>query len=115
MTTTGCSAQATEPFALRVIGPSMEPEFHDGNIIIVDPGHPLINGVYAVIEKHDSSGTEVIFGQYLERGRQRWLRYLNPAFDDIELPAEISVKGVVVQRNGRRRKEIKHYDYNVME
>ncbi len=29
---------ASEPFALRVMGDDMAPEFRDGHIIIVDPG-----------------------------------------------------------------------------
>ena len=45
MAQTGCSAEGQEPFALRVIGDSMAPEFLDGHIIVVDPGFPLFNGV----------------------------------------------------------------------
>lgn len=111
MTQSGCSAQGMEPFALRVIGSSMEPEFTDGNIIIVDPGHPVVNGVYAVVEKSDDHGTEVVFGQYFEDDSQCWIQYLNPAFENVELPTGFSVKGVVTQRNGRRRKDIKRYEY----
>jgi len=43
MEQTGCSSETTEPYALRVIGDSMSPEFEDGHIIVVDPGYPLIN------------------------------------------------------------------------
>ena len=111
MSQTGCSAQGMEPFALRVIGDSMAPEFCDGNIIIVDPGHPVVNGVYAVVEKIDEQGSEVVFGQYFDDGQRRWIEYLNPEFDSVALPSNFSVKGVIIQRNGRRRKEIKHYQY----
>ena len=107
MSQTGCSAEGMEPFALRVIGDSMEPEFQDGHIIIVDPGFPLLNGVYAVIRNND----EYIFGQYFSDDSGSWIRYLNPDFDDVKLEAGFKVKGIVTQRNGRKRKDIKHYDY----
>jgi SOS-response transcriptional repressor LexA len=107
MSQTGCSAEGMEPFALRVIGDSMEPEFQDGHIIIVDPGFPLLNGVYAVIRNND----EYIFGQYFKDDSENWIRYLNPEFDDVKLEAGFKVKGIVTQRNGRKRKDIKHYDY----
>ena len=108
MTQTGCSAEGMEPFALRVIGDSMEPEFQDGHIIIVDPGFPLLNAVYAVIRNNG----EFIFGQYFKEDSGSWVRYLNPEFDAVKLEAGFEVKGIVTQRNGRKRKDIKHYDYS---
>jgi len=110
MEQTGCSAEELEAFALRVIGDSMSPEFEDGHIIIVDPGHPLVNGAYVVIEQND----EFFFAQYKRRGERQWLHHLNPAFDDIELRAGFTVKGVVTQRSSRRRRDIKHYEYPMM-
>ncbi len=44
--TTHC--EASEPFALRVIGDDMLPEFEDGNIVIVDPGGLVKSGCYVV-------------------------------------------------------------------
>jgi DNA polymerase V len=108
MAQTGCSAEGLEPFALRVIGDSMEPEFQDGHIILVDPGFPLLHGVYAVIK----NGGEFIFGQYSKDASGSWIRYLNPDVEDVKLGADFEVKGVVTQRNGRKRKDIKHYDYS---
>lgn len=110
MEQTGCSAEELEAFALRVIGDSMSPEFEDGHIIIVDPGHPLVNGAYAVIEQNG----EFFFAQYKRRGERQWLHHLNPAFDDIELLPGFTVKGIVTQRANRRRRDIKHYEYPMM-
>jgi DNA polymerase V len=107
MSQTGCSAEGLEPFALRVIGESMEPEFQDGHIILVDPGFPLLNGVYAVIQNNG----EYIFGQYSEENSEGWIRYLSPEFEDVKLESEYVVKGVITQRNGRKRKDIKYYNY----
>ena len=110
MEQTGCSAEHTEPFALRVIGDSMLPEFEDGHIIIIDPGHPLVNGAYAVIEQDG----EFFFAQYKRRDQRQWLHHLNPDFDDIELRPGFTLKGVVIQRSTGRRRDLKHYDYPVM-
>jgi len=103
----GCSAEYTEPFALRVIGATMLPEFTDGDIIIVDPGHPLCDGAFAVIEYND----EVFFGQYLEKQETKWLNFLNDEQNNFELGSDFIVKGVITQRSNGRRKYLKHYHY----
>ncbi len=109
MEQTACNAEGQEVFVLRVIGDSMSPEFEDGHIITVDPGHPLVNGAYAVIERNN----EFFFAQYRRHGERQWLHHLNPAFDDIELTAGFTVKGIVTQRSNRRR-DTRHYEYPLM-
>jgi len=103
MTGSGCSA--AEPYALRVIGDSMTPEFEDGHIIIVDPGMPVVSGAYVVID-YDGDTT---FRQFVIEGEQRFLKALNQNYEVVEIVSEYTVRGVVVQRAGRRRKEAKHY------
>ena len=44
----GCAVH--EPFALRVLGDSMEPEFPDGAIIIIDPSGVVEDGCYVLAE-----------------------------------------------------------------
>jgi len=107
MNQSGCTADTTEPFALRVIGDSMNPEFDDGHIIIIDPAVPLAHEHYAVIDY----GGEILFGLYVVEEQRRWVRYLNPDFEDIELITPFEVKGIIVQRSTGRRKELKHYQY----
>lgn len=108
MANTGCSASTTEPYALRVMGDSMRPEFEDGHIIIVDPGVPACHEAFVVIDY----GGEILFGQYrLDEGRQ-WLCYLNPDHPPVELISRFEVKGAVIQRSTGRRKGLKHYEYN---
>jgi len=101
----GCSA--AEPYALRVIGDSMAPEFRDGHIIIVDPGLPAVHGAYVVADYRG----ETIFRQFVVEGEARYLKPLNEAFPAIRLDGEYRIRGVVIQRGGTRRKEIKHYSY----
>lgn len=110
MAQTGCSSEGMEAFALRVVGDSMSPEFEDGHIIIVDPGFPLLDGVFAVIENKG----EILFGQYFEGGPERGpcrIEYLKPDMEPVILAADFQKKGVITQRNARRRKDTKYYDY----
>ena len=100
-----CSA--SEPFALRVIGAEMAPEFRDGQILIVDPGGRLTSGCY-VIARLDG---EMIFRQLLIEQDDWILHALDPAPADIPLTNRVAdIVGVVSQRSGRRRSEHKRYD-----
>ncbi|MDH5648348.1 MAG: S24 family peptidase [Gammaproteobacteria bacterium] len=99
----GCSA--AEPYALRVMGDSMSPEFNDGHIIIVDPGMPAISGAFVVVD-YDGDTT---FRQFIIEDGKKYLHALNQAYPRTEIKGEYAIRGVVVQRSGRRRKETKHY------
>ncbi|BAU47105.1 repressor [Sulfurifustis variabilis] len=99
----GCAE--AEPFALRVIGDSMAPEFLDGHIVIIDPAMPVESGAYVIV---DYAG-ETTFRQYVIEDGRRYLRALNASYPSVELEGEFRVRGVVVQRAGRRRREHKRY------
>lgn len=107
MSSSGCSAENSEPYALRVVGDSMSPEFVDGHIIIVDPSLGACHEVYVVIEFN----SEILFGQYRQENGSQWIYYLNTNYTPIELTTAYEVKGVVVQRSTGRRRETKYYDY----
>jgi len=100
----GCSA--AEPFALRTIDDSMEPEFATGCIIIIDPGNVARDGsyVFAVDNK-----AEYIFRQLRIKNDRHFLVPLNDIYDTIEIKFE-QIKGVITQRAGKRRTYHKHYD-----
>ncbi|MDE2398616.1 MAG: S24 family peptidase [Burkholderiales bacterium] len=90
-----------EPFALRVLGDSMEPEFREGEIIVIEPEGLAHDGSFVLAWHRD----EWIFRQ-LREAEGRWcLHALNPAYPDAELPGLEAVRGVVVQKSvpGRRR------------
>jgi len=106
MLESGCSAESSEPYVLRVVGDSMAPEFEDGHIILIDPGLPARHGVYVVIDY----GGEILFGQFRLEGRRHWLYYLNDAHEPVELLSPYTVKGVVTQRSTSRRKQTKYYE-----
>jgi DNA polymerase V len=101
------NCSASEPFALRVIGDEMLPEFQDGHIIIVDPGGRVISGCY-VIAKHKG---EMIFRQLLAEQDSWVLHALDLQIADIPLANGLAdIVGVISQRSGKRRTEHKRYD-----
>lgn len=63
-------------FALRVRGISMEPRYHDGDIIFVDPDAHIEHGKYVVVLLDDEH--EATFKQLVMESGQRFLRALNP-------------------------------------
>jgi len=97
---------ASEPFALRVVGDDMAPEFVDGHIIVIDPGGRLASGCF-VVASHDG---EMIFRQLIMHGDELRLVALKPGLPGIELKGLDEIVGVVSQRSGRRRSEHKRYD-----
>jgi DNA polymerase V len=101
------NCSASEPFALRVIGDDMVPEFRNGHIIIVDPGGRVISGCFVIARL----GEEMIFRQ-LQVDDGRWLlRALDSSVDDIPLVNGLAdIVGVISQRSGKRRSEHKRYD-----
>src|SRR5581483_7127545 len=100
----GICAEA-EPYALRVIGDSMAPEFTDGHIVIVDPVMTAHPGAYVIV---DYAG-ETTLRQMVHDAERKYLRALNPSYPTIELTGEYRVRGVVVQRAGRRRGDRRQY------
>jgi SOS-response transcriptional repressor LexA len=104
MTQDGCSA--LEPYALRVLGDSMAPEFADGCVVIVDPGYAPRDGSYVIVE----FAGDVFFRQLVVDGERCFLKALNPKYGSFELTPPYTIRGGVVQRAGRRRSERKHYE-----
>jgi len=101
------NCSASEPFALRVMGDDMAPEFVDGNIIIIDPGGKLGSGCYVVARCQG----EMIFRQlFIEQGVYS-LRALDTSLAEISLANGVEdIVGVISQRSGKRRSEHKRYD-----
>lgn len=95
----------SEPFALQVLGDSMEPEFADGVVVIVEPGGVVEDGTF-VVAFHD----EGVILRQLRIDDEGWrLTALNPAYPDIQVFGIEQIRGRVIQRAGRRRSERKSY------
>jgi SOS-response transcriptional repressor LexA len=89
-------------FALRVRGESMETEFHEGDIIVINPYLKPEHNDYVVVSNEQGEAT---FKQLKKYGKTRALHPLNPKYDDIELSREIEYRiiGVVVEKKKRYR------------
>lgn len=98
---TASACSGSEAFALRVLGTSMEPEFMEGEIILIEPDGLLHDGSYVLAQHADSW----IFRQLCQRPTGWTLHALNPAFADLPLPDLAAVRGVIIQKAlpGRRR------------
>ena len=101
----GCAS--SEPFALQVLGDSMEPEFPDQCIVIIEPSEQRIPGSYVFAEVEGVRW----FRQYVrDDGDVEWLIALNDLYPAIDLTGlEWKVLGLITQRNVRRK--VKHYRY----
>lgn len=100
------ACSSAEPFALMVLGDSMEPEFVEGDIIVVEPEGLAVDGSY-VMAWLDG---EWIFRQ-LARDAAGWkLRPLNPKYPSAPIPDLSVIKGVIIQKSKPgRRKAAKRY------
>ena len=99
----GCAG--SEPFALQVLGDSMEPEFCDGAIIIVEPSVVVEDGCFVVAHQHD----DVILRKLNITDDHWFLSALNPDYPDITISGLDQIRGRVIQRAGKRRKDRKSY------
>jgi SOS-response transcriptional repressor LexA len=87
-------------FAVRVKGDSMEPEFTEGDIIILNPHAKTYHGDYVIVRNDEGEATLKQFKQY---GKIKVLHPLNPKYPDIELSEkhQFIVVGRVVEKKKR--------------
>ncbi len=85
-----------ETFVLRVRGVSMEPRFHEGDLIFVDPNVDALNGKYVVVQLEEPN--EATFKQLVIEGDRQYLKALNPDWPNriIEVNKAATICGVVV-------------------
>ena len=90
-----------ESFALIVLGDSMEPEFAEGEIIVVEPEGLAVDGSFVVAQV----AGEWTFRQLAAHDGRWQLRPLNPAYPAADLADLSAIRGVVIQKSrpGRRR------------
>lgn len=85
-----------ESFVLRVRGSSMEPRFHEGDLIFVDPNVSADHGKYVVVRLDESN--EATFKQLIIEDGKQYLKALNPDWPNriIEVDEEATICGVIV-------------------
>lgn len=102
------SCASGEPYALMVLGNSMEPEFVEGEIIVIEPEGVARDGSFVIayladVEKEEDRN---IFRQLVKHPEGWMLKPLNPLYPNIPIDSiESVVKGVVIMKKkpGRRR------------
>ena len=102
------SCSGGESFALMVLGDSMEPEFLQGEIVVIEPDGLAIDGSYVLALVDE----EWIFRQ-LRGGEGAWaLHPLNAAYPVLPLADLSAVRGVIIQKSkpGRRRASKRYVD-----
>ena len=97
----GCGA--SEPYALQVTDTSMEPEFPEGCIVLIDPSGNLSENNYVFIE-YDGVRW---FRKLIEVNGEKRLIALNEMYPEILLDSSYDILGTIVQKNVKG--EIKHY------
>ena len=96
-----------EPFALMVLGDSMEPEFPDQCIIILERSEVCKDGMYIMAMVEGSRW----FRQYRNDEQGERLVALNERYPDIPLEGlDWQVEAICYQRNIKRK--VKHYRYD---
>lgn len=100
------SCSAAESFALMVLGDSMEPEFIEGDIIVIEPEGLATDGSFVMAWLND----EWIFRQLAKDGGGWKLQPLNPKYPEASIPDLSVIKGVIIQKSKPgRRKAAKRY------
>ncbi len=100
------SCASKEPYALRALGDSMEPEFPDGCVIIIEPATTAEIGNYVVAELEDEG---FIFRRLSSHDGNYFLTPVNREYPSIAIKSLEVIRGVIVQRSGTRSHHRKHY------
>ena len=105
MAESACSGK--EMVALTVLGDSMEPEFIEGEILIIEMGAPATDGAFVIAQNE-----EFIFRQLKRDQHGGWrLHALNPAYPDMVISGLDAIRGVVThKRKPGSRRSVKFYD-----
>ncbi|HEX5363528.1 MAG TPA: S24 family peptidase [Gallionella sp.] len=102
------SCDGNEIVALMVLGDSMEPEFVEGEILVIEMGRPAMAGAYVI----GWANEEHIFRQLGRDEEGGWqLHALNPAYPAIAISGLDQIKGVIThKKKPGSRKSVKYYD-----
>jgi len=106
MNDSNCSGN--EMVALMVLGDSMQPEFIEGEILVIEMGMAAGEGAFVIAEV---AKEDFIFRQLKRDAHGGWLLHaLNPAYPDTAISGLEIIKGVVThKKKSGKRKEVKYY------
>jgi phage repressor protein C with HTH and peptisase S24 domain len=94
---TGEDENVSQTFALKISGVSMEPEFHDGDNIVIDPNATAAHNDFVIV----GTATEPMLRQLVVEGGRSFARALNPAWTPQleQIEADANIIGVVRQKS----------------
>lgn len=93
------ATSSDKAFALTVKGDSMEPEFTQGDIIIVDPERGVNNGSFIIAKNGDGEAT---FKQLVQDGSRVLFKPLNQRYPIMDMTGvKHNIVGVVVEKKKR--------------
>jgi len=103
----GSDCSGKDPVALMVLGDSMEPEFIEGEILVIEPDRPATDGSFVIGWLNE----EYIFRQLKGDAQRGWrLHALNPDYLDTDIPGQEAIRGVVThKKKPGSRKSVKFY------
>ena len=106
--TAGSNCSGNELVALMVLGDSMQPEFSEGEILVIEMGAPATDGAFVIAEV---AKEDFIFRQLKRDAQGGWrLHALNPAYPDVSISGLDTIKGVVThKKKPGSRKSVKYY------
>ncbi len=104
----GSNCSGNELVALMVLGDSMEPEFAEGEILVIEMGRPATEGSFVVAEV---APEDFIFRQLKRDDSGGWILHaFHPAYPDAAIAGLDAIKGVVThKRRPGSRKSVKYY------
>lgn len=102
------NCSGNEIVALMVLGDSMQTEFTEGEILVIEMGRPATEGEFVIAEVEKEN---FIFRQLRRDASGGWvLHALNPIYSDTIIAGLEIIKGVVIQkRHQRSRTTAKFY------
>jgi len=83
-----CTEKGPHVFALKIKGSSMEPDFNEGDIVVINPDKRVDNGDNAVVRLLKSGETTIKKVEYFDHGKLVILRPINHGFKPIEIKEE---------------------------
>lgn len=90
---------ATNAYAVYVSGSSMEPRYHEGELVYVHPGRPVSQGAYCVVQfaNDENSPRRAFVKQFVKRTSKALILHQFRPEKDVEIPVErvISVHRIV--------------------
>ena len=95
----------SEAFALQVLGDSMAPEFPDGCVVVSEPAGAVHDGCYVIA---DYKGETILRQLRLTAGEWH-LKPLNSKYPHLKIDGPENIRGIVIQRAGRRRADRQSY------